>query len=279
MSILKFTNYDDNSLKHLQNLELMILKDFIKFCDENNLKYYLYGGSLLGAVRHEGFIPWDDDIDVIMFRDDFEKFKKLFLSKANDKYELLTNEVYDDYFLLFSKLMLKNTLFEEWWVNQVNFNVGINIDIFVLDYVSDNKFKCFFQTKVSRFLDRVLTMSSVKLEGYSFLIQNICNFIHFILKTLRIKPKHVIKACLKLLTRYEGTKRVCDICALHHPQIYNVDDFSEGIKIKFENMEVNIPVNYHSILKQIYGDYMQLPPEEDRYNHITNAFDFGPYDF
>ena len=178
---MKFTNYDDNSLKHLQNLELMILKDFIKFCDENNLKYYLYGGSLLGAVRHEGFIPWDDDIDVIMFRDDFEKFKKLFLSKANDKYELLTNEVYDDYFLLFSKLMLKNTLFEEWWVNQVNFNVGINIDIFVLDYVSDNKFKCFFQTKVSRFLDRVLTMSSVKLEGYSFLIQNICNFIHFIL--------------------------------------------------------------------------------------------------
>ena len=68
---MKFTNYDDNSLKHLQNLELMILKDFIKFCDENNLKYYLYGGSLLGEVRHEGFIPWDDDIYLIMFRDDF----------------------------------------------------------------------------------------------------------------------------------------------------------------------------------------------------------------
>ena len=87
---MDFTDYDPEQLKHLQGLELMILKDFIKICDENNLKYYIYGGSLLGAVRHKGFIPWDDDIDVIMFRDDYEKFKKIFLSKPNEKYELLT---------------------------------------------------------------------------------------------------------------------------------------------------------------------------------------------
>ena len=73
----------------------MILKDFIKICEENDLTYYMYAGSLLGAIRHNGFIPWDDDLDVIMFRDDFEKFKKIFNS-PNDKYKLLSIETEKD---------------------------------------------------------------------------------------------------------------------------------------------------------------------------------------
>lgn len=274
---MKFNKYDENVLKHLQNLELMILKDFIETCEKNNLIYYIYGGSLLGAVRHNGFIPWDDDIDVIMFREDYEMFKKVFLVENNEKYELLTHEIYDDYFFLFSKIMLKNTKFEEWWVNQVKFNLGINIDIFVLDYVPDNNLKCFFQTKICRFLDRFLTLSSIKLEGYPFLIQNVSNVIHSFLKLLNIKPVKIIDVCQNLLTKYDNTQRVCDISALHHPQIYNVVDFKGDKKIPFEDIEVNIPINYHAILEQIYGDYMQLPPEEDRYNHITQNLDFGPY--
>lgn len=256
----------------------MILKDFIKFCEDNNLNYYIYGGSLLGAIRHEGFIPWDDDIDVIMFRDDYEKFKKLFLSKSNDKYELLTYERYDDYFFLFSKLMLKGTRFEEWWVNQVDFNVGINIDIFVLDYVPDNKLKCFFQTKICRALDRLLTLSSISLEGYSLGVKIIANILHKVLKTFKIKPKTIINKCLSLLTKYDDTKKVCDICAANHLQIYNTKDYGVGKKIKFEDIEVNAPINCHNLLKQIYGDYMQLPPEDQRYNHITYDFDFGQYE-
>ena len=82
---MKYTEYDDKTLKHLQSLELMILKDFIKICEEYDLTYYMYAGSLLGAVRHNGFIPWDDDLDVIMFRDDYEKFKKVFSSSPNEK--------------------------------------------------------------------------------------------------------------------------------------------------------------------------------------------------
>lgn len=275
---LKFTDYDDKTLKHLQSLELMILKDFIKFCDENNLKYYVYGGSLIGAVRHNGFIPWDDDIDVIMFREDYEKFKKIFLSKPNEKYELLTHETNDDYFLLFSKIMLKGTKFEEWWVHQVSFSVGINIDIFVLDDVSDNDTKCFIQTKTCRALDRLLTLSSIKLEGYPIVVQTVSNLIHSILKLFKVKPIKIINRCLKLLTKYENTKRVCDICALHHPQIYDRNDYGEGVEIKFEDTNVIAPINYHNILTQIYGDYMRLPPEEDRYNHITHDLDFGPYE-
>ena len=277
MIILKYTEYDDKTLKHLQNLELMILKDFIKICEDNNLTYYIYGGSLLGAIRHKGFIPWDDDIDLIMFREDYEKFKKVFLSKPNEKYELLTHESHDDYFFLFSKLMLKGTKFEEWWVEQVNFNVGVNIDIFVLDDVSDNNIKCFIQTKICRILDRLLTISAIRLVNYPFIVQTISNILHSIMGLLRIKPITIINKCLKLLTKYKNTQRVCDICALHHPQIYNREDYGKGKKIKFEDIEVNAPINAHVLLEQIYGDYMELPPEEDRYNHITQEFDFGNY--
>ena len=274
---LKFTEYDDKTLKHLQNLELMILKDFIKICEKNNLKYYIYGGSLLGAVRHQGFIPWDDDIDLIMFREDYEKFKTIFLSSYNEKYELLTHEVYDDYFFLFSKIMLKNTKFEEWWVNQVSFTVGINIDIFVLDFVSENSFKCFIDTKVCRAMDRLLTLSAIKLVDYPFFVQKSSNLIHSILNFFRIKPIKIINKCLSILTKYKDSSLACDMSALHHPQIYKKDDFIGGEKIQFEDIKVNAPKNCHTILKQIYGDYMQLPPEEDRYNHITENLDFGPY--
>lgn len=98
---MKLKKYDDETLKHIHDVELMILKDFIKFCEENDLTYFMYAGSLLGAIRHKGFIPWDDDLDVVMLRDEFEKFKRLYSS--NEKYELLSIESEENYPYLFAK--------------------------------------------------------------------------------------------------------------------------------------------------------------------------------
>ena len=86
---MKLHKYDPEVLEHLHKVELMILKDFIKICEENDLNYSIYCGSLLGTVRHKGFIPWDDDLDVVMFRKDFERFKEIFLSSYNEKYEFV----------------------------------------------------------------------------------------------------------------------------------------------------------------------------------------------
>ena len=92
-----------------------------------------------------------------------------------------------------------------------------------------------------------------------------------------IKPSQIVKKCVKLLTKYDNSELVCDITALNHPQIYKKVDFGTGIKINFEDIQVNAPSNYDNILKSIYGDYMKLPPKEDRYNHAPENLDFGKY--
>ena len=275
---MDYTNYNDETLHKIQELELMILKDFIAICEENNLEYFIYGGSALGAVRHGGFIPWDDDIDIIMFRKDYEKFKEITLAKPNKKYDFLTSKT-KDYFFLFSKIMLKDTVFEEWWVNQVDFNLGIYIDIFVLDNVPDNKLKRFIHVKRCRILDKLPAISVVKFKDYPFIVQLLTNTTNKVFKLLNIKRESLIAKTQKLLTKYnnQNCKYVCDISALNHPQIYKIADFKPCKKIKFENLEVSCPNNVDNILTQIYGDYMELPPESERYNHITRKIDFGPY--
>ena len=278
---MKYTEYDEKVLKHLQSLELMILKEFINICEENNLTYYMYAGSLLGTIRHQGFIPWDDDLDVIMFRDDFEKFKEIFISNPHDKIKLLSIETEEDYFHLLAKLMLKDTLFEENWVSQVDFNIGINIDIFVLDDLSNNNFKRNYQLKKAFLYNKLLIMSKIRLDDLPFLTKVITHSGYHILNLLGIKPKWINKRCLNFLRKYhdENAQFVFDISATaeEYPQIFNKNEFKKIKKAKFEDIEVNMPANYDEILKSLYGDYMQLPPEEDRYNHITENLDFGPY--
>ena len=182
----------------------MILKDFIRICEKNNLTYYIYAGSMLGAVRHNGFIPWDDDLDVVMFRDDYERFKEIFLASPNEKYELLSSETEEDYFHTLSKLMLRDTLFEEKWVDQVDFHVGINIDIFVLDDLSDDNFKRNYQLKKAFLYNKLLIMSKIKLDDLPFLSKAITHFGHYILKLFRVKPSTLHRRCFNFLMKYKN---------------------------------------------------------------------------
>lgn len=277
---MKYNNYDTTTLKHLQKLELMILKDFINICDENNIKYFMCGGSLLGAVRHNGFIPWDDDIDIIMFRSDYEKFVEIYNNNPLDKYELLTPENNSDYFLLFSKIILKGTKFEEWWDKQVDFNLGIFLDIFILDTAPSNKFIRKLHLYKVRILNRLIAISALKYENYPKITQTILNSVHSIFKFFKISPNYFKNKTIKSLKRYNETNSnyVFDVAATLFPPIHLKSDYTPPKKIKFEDISVNIPNNYDIILKRTYGnDYMTLPPEEERYNHVTYNLDFGIY--
>lgn len=213
----------------------MILNDFIIICEENNLTYYMYAGSLLGAVRHNGFIPWDDDLDVVMFRDDFEKLNKVLIDLNSDKYKLLSIKTEEDYFYFFSKFMLRNTRFEENWIDQVNFDIGINIDIFVLDDLSDNNFKRNYQIKKSFLYGKLLLMSKIKLDDLPLITKIITHSISNLLKLFKIKPNFINKRCLNFLKKYgdKNSGLVFDISATseEYPLIFDKKDFNGVEKI------------------------------------------------
>ena len=103
MRVGEFRKYSDEEIKHLQDVELMILKDVVKILNKHNLNYYMYGGSLLGTIRHKGFIPWDDDIDIILFRKDFDKALDILNNELSDKYDLVQMDYVEDCFASFAK--------------------------------------------------------------------------------------------------------------------------------------------------------------------------------
>lgn len=143
MSIIKKVDYnkeyDENVLKHLHDVELKMLNDFIEICNNHNLTYFLHAGTALGAIRHKGFIPWDDEIDVLMPREDYEKFLNIFDEKNSNYYLINWNttlNISSEYLTHKSLFCLKNTK-----IPHPLWNMGIYIDISVLDKVPNNNFK------------------------------------------------------------------------------------------------------------------------------------------
>lgn len=270
---------NEETKDHLQQVQLMILKDFIEICDKYDLNYYLFYGTLIGAVRHKGFIPWDDDIDVIMFRDEYEKLIEVLKHEMTDKYEILEPRYQNDYFLLFAKMCLKDTKYDEYWVKHVEFNLGIFIDIFVLDNVPDNKYKRFLYKKYCWALDKLLTMNVVKIiKPYPLYMRALSNSMNTLLTTLRVNPKHLRKKAQKVFRKYEhdDTEYVCDLTE-DSQFILKREDLEPPIKVPFEDIEAKIPRNYDYILKLIYGDYMRIPTEDERVTHVVHDLDFGDY--
>ena len=134
----KFNKYDPEILKHIQDLNLMMLTDFIKICEENDIEYFADSGTLIGAVIHNGFIPWDDDVDLILLRDQYEKLLDILEKLPQDKYELLSSRNKKGYCRLYSQWNLKGTKTEEYYDNNTDFTLGLSLDIFVLDNIPDD---------------------------------------------------------------------------------------------------------------------------------------------
>ena len=277
--MIKTKRYDEETLKHLQQVEMKIFKYFTEVCKENNLTYFLYAGSLIGAIRHQGFIPWDDDIDVIMFREDFEKLNKIFEKDIDEKYRFINVLNEETYHYTWGRLTLKNTLFKEWWADQVDYMPNIFLDIFILDNVPNNKFKKFIHRWKSFALNQMTMYSILKFENESKLKEIIQRTMHYILKILPISTMTIKKKCVNSFSKYqyEDCKEVCDFPSEFLMPISFKTDWLPPKKVKFEDMKVNVPNNYDKILRMDFDNYMELPPEESRFNPAPEEIDFGEY--
>ena len=276
---MNYTIYQEDTLKKLKETELEILKYFVRICDENHIDYYMYAGSLLGTIRHQGFIPWDDDIDVMMFRKDYEKFVEAFEKKKSEQFYLVSTENEKDYFLYIPKLMMRGTRFKEWWGDQADFESGIYIDIFILEGLPEKRFRQKMHILKTRILMRMVSIAQLKFKGYPKRIQLVVNLLHGLFRAIHLSPNYLKQKTIKVLKKYDAknSKQCYCVSTVPYPPFFGKDDFIPGKKGTFEGMTVRIPNNYDRLLQIFYGDYMKLPPESERKNHRTSEINFGTY--
>lgn len=259
--------------EELKEVELEILKAVHEFCVHNNICYFLWGGTLIGAVRHNGFIPWDDDIDIAMPRDDYERFVRSFDTEKHGVYSCDVNPLYP---YNFAKAFDKSTLKVEPLKTAKEFEIGINIDIFPIDNIHSSEVPRKFLKRWER-LVLMWKLSIIKYAKVNSLKRVIRNIIVFIMDIIRLtgafNPNRISRKinALAMIDKDVQTD-YCMLFAKPHiksPITFEKSWISQFCSHKFENTEFFIPVGYDNILRACYGDYMTLPPENERVTHHT----------
>ena len=256
------TEEQENKLKSIQ---LLMLKEFIRVCEKLNLKYFIIAGTLIGAVRHKGFIPWDDDIDVAMKREDYEIFIRKAQKEFSERYFVQTFHSEPDVPFNFCKIRDNETTFVEYSMKNIKINHGVGLDVFPLDYVpeTDKDLRKFYLKKriLSNNIAKIYTIPNINLK---YKIKNFARKSLFLFFPYR-------KAVLKRDILYRSVKNsdyIANFCGIYgQKEICPKWWFDETIELEFEGIKVKAPKQYDLMLRQIYGDYMQLPPMEKRKAH------------
>ena len=232
-----------------------------RICKENNIHYYLFYGTLIGAVRHKGFIPWDDDIDICMPRKDYIEFEKLMMS-AKHKVRFLTINTDKDYIHCFGKVCNKDTVVIEPGIKRME-KLGVFVDVFPLDYAPKNslfrkvlKFRLYIPYKF-RWLCSLEKYVPAKNK-----LSNVINYLGFIYSN-RKKTHYYAKKVNVLAQKQHDQGLYINSTGLR--EVFPKSIFDKTLYTKFEDRVFPIPEGYDLLLRTLYGDYMTLPPVEKRH--------------
>jgi len=255
-------------LRQIQMLELEIAKEFKRICEQNNIPYFLIGGTLLGAVRHKGFIPWDDDMDVGLMLEDYNRFIDCAKTQLDPRFLLQTWNDGDDYGYVYAKLKMKDTLAVETICTDLNMDKGVWLDIFPYGTYNEEiacSKKYGIQLKVlSRFLliKKGYQLNKITKNSLSRLINGILKFGSFFVsrKYLQKKLENLLINKTNLrgewVYQWDGTYT--------GRFVFPKQIFSELEEMQFEDEIFFVPKGYKRYLEIAYGDYMKLPPVEER---------------
>lgn len=260
----------------LQNKELEILKFFSDFCEEKNIKYFISDGTLLGAVRHKGFIPWDDDIDVAMERKEYERFLAEFSQYIEGtKYYLEASEVDSNCVLNFAKIHDTSTTLVQSMVMEADNQQHVFLDVFPFDREPDSKFKSYPQWLKGRLLSFLLNVrAKISRESAKKFPLNV------LYKTLELKynqksNEEIIAIRKKITTKYnkKNTKYYSSI-VMGRPGtcLVPVENINKKKKLWFVNDYYSAPFDPDKYLSSTYGEYMELPPVEKRKNYHSLVY-------
>lgn len=277
----------DFDLKRLQNTQLEIYKEIDRICKKYNIEYFGTWGTALGAIRHKGFIPWDDDIDISMKWNEFKRFEEVCKNELNEKFFLQNTETDEYYWNPYTKVRLNNTTSMDKSLSHMKCHYGICMDIFPITPIPNSKL-CKMKQKVLVniykglcYIPYILYISSSDNSNKgkiinSLLTNNMKNFLRRKLignKTLNIFKEYLTRE----INKYDFNK--CNYCGEiltgpYERRVYKTEIFKESILMDFENIYIPIPKDYDEYLSYIYGDYMKLPSESERCGHGDTIVDF-----
>ncbi len=262
-----------DSIEEIKKIQLDVLNTFHNYCIKNSINYSLAYGTLLGAIRHKGYIPWDDDIDICMLREDYEKFERVFPENYYDKYEFYTLKRYEKWNRPYGKLFNNQTIEFEGTKDDVG--IGVSIDIFPIDDVPDKDVSyCRFRKKCN-YLIKIRTIKAmVWTENRSLLKNLIVLFSHILLIPFSFRFIAILTDFLSKRQNNKGYNHVFHSCDNDTSKLsYPKNIFKEYVDVPFENYVLRAMTGYDDYLRACYGDYMQLPPVDKRTStHTSHAF-------
>ena len=269
---------DKKTLRKLQLVQLEIAKEIKRVCKEYNIRYFLTAGTLLGAVRHKGFIPWDDDLDIGMLQEDYAKFCQIAPNALSKEYKLVTWKTDSLYALPFGKVYKKGTIFQESKSYQDNKN-GIYVDIIVYNNAPVNSITRYYLINKLRILERLILMKN----NYRPWMENDKinwrkRFIYLPIQFLScfFTRKYLVNRHISLTIKQAKTGFVYGPASLKKVPIFQRKNLEKTSEYPFEDTKFAIFDKAQDYLQVVYGDYMQLPPEKDRQNkHQVVKLDFG----
>lgn len=251
--------------------ELTVIYEVDKICQKHNITYYTEWGTMLGAVRHGGFIPWDDDFDIMMLRKDYERFLQVAAAELPQGFAILNMENTENFWYFLSRIVLKPQIcFEEEHLKQFHgFPYIVGIDVFILDTLSSDPKKEKEREKMIEYIlavaDSLGTKKLTAKEKASALysIEQLCgvDLKHFLPNPeMKMQLYQLVK---KLMMAFEGDKKgnyvqMMPLAVYHGDTGFPQDYFQDGVRVPFENIEIMLPVRYEEMLQKKYGNYMQL---------------------
>ena len=257
-----------------KQIMIKLLKYFDEICRDNNINYSLIGGSLIGAIRHHGIIPWDDDVDVILTKENYKKIMTVLENESNSKYKLLNSKTCSNYYLPFPKLIDRETyVVEPQMLKQID-EYGIFIDIFCyIDIPKEEKEKIKIVRKI-KLINSLLSRKKIDLKNEN-LKQNFLRINKNIISKI-IGYRKLLKIINSTYNKMEqlNSKYLISNWPIYpiEKEIQLKENTIEYVDVQFENMTAMIFKNYDEILKTTFGNYMELPPKDKRVSHGLEAY-------
>ena len=259
----------------LHQVDMEIVKEVVRICDLHGLRYYMLGGTMLGAIRHKGFIPWDDDIDLGMPREDYEKFLQLAPREMPAQLKLVNYRTDPNYMYYITRILHTETKVEEERIGNDNRYTNASIDIFPIDGTPNNKILrkiYFFKVMYHRALMALCYKDSIDRKRKRGFMERVLLWVMERIPVEKFTTAYAQKCKIDKLLRsqkLEGAKYIGNIMGAYRTrEIVPAEFYGDGAYYPFEDIQLRGMAMADAYLSYTYGDYMQLPPEDKRKTHF-----------